>query len=108
MARLADAVPGMTGNRYMIAWMQGQRWLIHPFDRGTATNEENPFIRRLIIPEALRAGLTMGGDALNLKTRLFKKCGEHFFHGSQWDSAQQRMNVDHGKVNLREWMIMTC
>jgi len=69
--------------------------------RGTATDEDDPFIMRLIKPESVRTDLTVGGDALNFKSRLFKKSGKDLLIRGKCNSTKQRLNLDRSERHVK-------
>lgn len=73
-----DAVADVTGDQDVISGFQCE-WLIGDLQNGIAFHEQHPFILRLIIPEAIGAGLTMGVDALDFDVSFLEKSGEGLF-----------------------------
>lgn len=78
----------MPGNQNVIAWAHRERFLILNFQYSLATHDHDPFIPRLIIPEALGAGLTKGSDALDFHTGFFKERGECFLGGFAFEVGE--------------------
>ena len=74
-----DAMANMAGNEDVVSGFQRERWLIGDLQNGCAFDEQHPFILRLIIPETLGAGLTMGVDALDFDASFLEESGEGLF-----------------------------
>lgn len=73
-----DAMADVAEDEDVVPGFQRERRLIGDLQIGIAFDEQHPFILRLIIPEALGAGLTMGVDALDFDACFLKERGEGF------------------------------
>jgi hypothetical protein len=56
---------------------------------------------RLIKPESIRTDLTVGGDALNFESRLFKKSGKDLLIRGKCNCTKQRSNLDRSERHVR-------
>lgn len=71
-----DPMPDVGWDDDVISSLERERRLISDLQNGCAFDEQHPFVLRLIIPEALGAGLAVGIDALDFDPGFLEESGE--------------------------------